>query len=212
MRPELPGNAAVGGTLTCEEGAYGGVPAPTLSVQWLREGEAIEGATSPVYTVQPADAGHQLQCKVTAVNIMGSLWVKTFGIPIPVPAPATVPTSPPSPSGGVLPTITVVPVLSIASNVVTSHHRTTIRLKCAGGPCKGTLQLLLRVTSHHHATTLVLATGSFSLKAGASSSVVMNLTAAGRSRLAHDARRAVATKLKVSLHGGATTTHAVSAT
>ena len=79
-----------------------------------------------------------------------------------------------------------------------------------GGPCKGTLQLQLRVTSHHRVTTLVLATGSFSLEAGASSSVVMHLTAAGRSHLAHDARRAVATKLKVSLHGGATTTHAVS--
>ena len=212
VSPRVTGNAAVGGALTCEEGAYGGVPAPTLSVEWLREGEPIGGATSPVYTVQPADAGHQLQCKVTAVNLMGSLWVKTAGIPIPVPPPATVPTSPPSPSGGVLPTITVVPVVTIASNVVSAHHRTTVRLKCAGGPCKGTLQLLLRVTSHHHATTLVLATGSFSLKAGASSSVVMKLTATGRSQLAHDARRAVATKLKVSLHGGATTTHAVSAT
>ena len=87
VSPRVTGNAAVGGTLTCEEGEYGGVPAPTLSVQWLREGEPIEGATSPVYAVQPADAGHQLQCKVTAVNIMGSLWVKTVGIPIPVLAP-----------------------------------------------------------------------------------------------------------------------------
>ena len=211
VSPRVTGAASVGGTLNCEEGSYGGVPTPTLSVEWLREGEPIQGATSPTYTVQPADAGHQLQCKVTAVNVMGSLWVKTFGVPIPVPTPSTPPTSPPAPGGGVLPTITVVPVVAVASNVVTSHHRTTIRLKCSGGPCKGTLQLLLRVTSHHRASTLVLATGSFSLKAGTSSSVVLQLTAAGRSHLAHDAHRAVAAKLKVSLHGGETTTRAVSA-
>ena len=215
VSPRVIGTAAVGGTLTCEEGAYGGVPAPTLSVQWLREGEPIEGATSPSYTVQQADAGQQLQCKVTASNLMGSLWVKTFGVPIPVPVPATTsqtaPTSPSSPSGGVLPSITVVPVVTAASNVITAHNRTTVRQKCSGGPCKGTLELLLRVVSHHHASTLVLGTGSFSLQAGASSTVVVHLNAAGRSRLAHDAHRAVAAKLKVSLHGGATTTHSVSA-
>ena len=216
VSPRVAGTPAVGGTLSCEEGTYGGVPEPTLSVQWLREGEPIGGAISPIYTVQSADAGHQLQCKVTASNIMGLLWVTTAGIPIPVPTPSTPPTPPTSPTSppapGVLPTITVVPVVTAASNVITSHHRTTVRLKCSGGPCKGTLELQLRVTSHHRATTLVLATGSFSRQAGASSSVVLHLTAAGRSHLAHDAHRAVAAKLKVSLHGGATTTHAVSAT
>jgi Na+/H+-translocating membrane pyrophosphatase len=74
------------------------------------------------------------------------------------------------------------------------------------------VQLLLRVVSHHHARTIVLATGSYSLQAGASSRVSMHLTSAGRSRLAHAAHRAVAAKLKVVLHGGATTTHAVSTT
>ncbi len=91
-------------------------------------------------------------------------------------------------------------------------RRTTVRLNCSGGPCKATLQLLLRVVSHHHVTTLVLAEGSFSLQAGTGSSVVMHLTAAGRSHLAANAHRAVAAKLKVSLNGGTTTMHAVSAT
>jgi hypothetical protein len=214
--PRVTGNATVGGILTCEEGSYSGVPAPTLSVEWLREGEAVAGATSATYTVQTADAGHQLQCKVTATNLMGWLWVTTAGIPIPVPPTATPfttpPVTPPSPTGGVLPNITVVPLVTAASRVLTSHRRTTVRLKCSGGPCKGTLQLLLRVVSHHHVTTLVLARGSFSLQAGAGSSVVMHLTAAGNSHLAGDAHRAVAAKLKVSLDGGATTMHAVSAT
>jgi hypothetical protein len=70
----------------------------------------------------------------------------------------------------------------------------------------------LRVVSHHHVTTLVLAEGSFSLRAGTGSSVVMHLTAAGRSHLAGNAHRAVAAKLKVRLNGGTTTMHAVSAT
>jgi len=219
VAPRVTGNPTVGGVLTCEEGAYSGVPAPTLSVQWLRDGEAINGATSPAYTVQAADAGHQLQCKVTATNLMGWLWVTTAGIRIPVPTPSTPPVTPPSSSGtppsssgGVLSATSVVPLVTAASHLVTSHHRTTVRLACAGGPCKGTMQLLLRVVAHHHATTLVLATGSFSLRAGASASVVMQLTAAGRSHLARDAHRAVAAKLKVSLHGGATTTHAVAVT
>jgi hypothetical protein len=213
VAPRVTGVGAVGATLTCEEGTYSGVPEPTLSVQWLREGEPIAGATSSTYTVQPADAGHQLQCKVTATNFVGWLWVKTGGIPIPEAGPLPTPPAPaPAPAVAVLPSITVVPVVTAASHVITSHHRTTVRLKCSGGPCKGTVQLLLRVVSHGHATTLVLASGSFSLQAGASSSVVMQLTAAGRSHLAHDAHRAVAAKLKVSLHGAATTTHAVSAT
>ena len=212
VAPRVTGNATVGGTLTCEEGSYSGVPAPTLSVEWLREGEAVAGATSATYTVQTADAGHQLQCKVTATNVMGWLWVKTAGIPIPVPPPATPPATPPSPAGGVLPSITVVPLVTAASRVLTSHHRTTVRLNCSGGPCKGTLQLLLRVVSNHHVTTLVLAEGSFSLRAGTGSSVVMHLTAAGRSHLAGNPHRAVAAKLKVSLNGGTTRMHAVSAT
>jgi hypothetical protein len=216
VAPRVTGNATVGGILTCEEGSYSGVPAPTLSVEWLREGEAVAGATSATYTVQTADAGHQLQCKVTATNVMGWLWVKTAGIPIPVPPPATPPpatppATPSSPTGGVLPSITVVPLVTAASRVLTSHHRTTVRLNCSGGPCKGTLHLLLRVVSHHHVTTLVLAEGSFSLQAGTGSSVVMHLTAAGRSHLAGNAHRAVAAKLKVSLNGGTTTMHAVSA-
>lgn len=212
VTPRVTGDPTVGGVLTCEEGTYGGVPAPTLSVEWLREGEAIGGATSATYTVQAADAGHQLQCKVTASNIMGSLWVKTAGIPIPVPTPSTPPVTQPATSGGVLSNIAIVPLITAASHVVTSRHRTTVWLTCSGSVCHGTLQLLLRVVSHHHATSLVLATGSFSLQAGASSSIVMQLTAAGRSHLAHDAHRAVAARLKVSLHSGATTTHAVSVT
>lgn len=216
VAPRVTGNATVGGTLTCEEGSYSGVPTPTLSVEWLREGEAVAGATSATYTVQAADAGHQLQCKVTATNLIGWLWVKTAGIRIPVPPPVTPSTTPsptpPSPTGGVLPSITVVPRVTAASRVLTSHHRTTVRLDCSGGPCKGTLQLLLRIVSHHHVKTLVLAEGSFSLQAGTRSGVVMHLTAAGRSHLAGNAHGALAAKLKVRLSGGTTTMHAVSAT
>lgn len=208
VAPHVTGSATVGGVLTCEEGAYSAVPAPTLTVQWLRNGEAIAGATSATYTVQAADAGHQLQCKVTATNVVGWLWVTTAGVPIPVPPAPT----PPAPVGEVLSSVTVVPLVTAASHVTTPHHHASVRLKCSAGPCKGTLQLLVRVVSHHHARTVVLATGSFSLQAGASSSVTMHLTPAGRLRLAHDSSRAVAAKLKVSLQGGTTSTHAVSVT
>lgn len=209
LAPQVTGSATVGGTLTCEPGAYGGVPTPTITLQWLRDGVAIAGATSSTYTAQAADLGHQLQCKVTATNIVGWLWVTTAGIRI---AEAAAP--PPPPAIDVLPEkVTVLPVIAVASRVTTaSQHLAEVRLKCSGGPCKGTLQLLLRVRSRHHTRTIVLATGSFSLRAGTGSTVAMHLTSAGRSRLAHGAHRGVAAKLKVSLDGGATTTHAVSAT
>ncbi len=213
IAPRVTGNATVGGTLDCEEGTYSGVPAPTLAVEWLRDGVAITGATSPVYVVQAADAGHQLQCKVTATNVIGYVWVKTAGVLISAPAPiaAAQSATPSAPAGGVLSSVAVVPVLTAASRIVGSRHRTTVRLKCSGGPCHGTVQLLLRVVSHRHVRMLLLATGSFSLQAGTSSDVILHLTAAGRSHLAHDAHRPVAARLKLSLSGGASTTHAVTA-
>ncbi|MGO9488260.1 MAG: carboxypeptidase regulatory-like domain-containing protein [Solirubrobacteraceae bacterium] len=219
VAPTVTGTPSVGGVLTCQEGEYSATPAPSISVQWLRDGVEIAGATASTYTVQAADAGHQLQCKVTATNVAGWLWVTTAGILIPNPTPGgPITETPPSTgtstspaTGSVLPFITVLPVVTAASHVVTSRHLGAVRLQCKGGACKGSLELTLRVVIHHHAETIVLATGSFSMQAGTSANVLMHLTSAGRSRLAHAARHPVAAKLKVSLHGGATTTRSVTA-
>jgi hypothetical protein len=60
---------AVGDELSCSEGTWSASPA--LAYQWLRNGEAIGGATSSTYTTAAADEGKLLQCRLTATK--GSL-------------------------------------------------------------------------------------------------------------------------------------------
>lgn len=74
-QPTLSGVAAVGRQLTCELGTWSGAPA--LEVAWLRNGTAIEGATTAQYTLATADGGQQLACRVTATNTIGSTVART---------------------------------------------------------------------------------------------------------------------------------------
>jgi hypothetical protein len=69
--PSASGTPAVGKTLTCANGAWVGGPTPMLTVQWLRGGAPIPGATGGSYQVQGADAGEDLACEVTATNSAG---------------------------------------------------------------------------------------------------------------------------------------------
>jgi hypothetical protein len=69
------GTIAVGTPQTCETGCSAGEwsGSPTLSYQWLRNGEAITGATSSSYTPVEADKGTAVQLQVTATNAGGSV-------------------------------------------------------------------------------------------------------------------------------------------
>jgi len=62
-QPKIVGKAKVGNTLTVKTGAT--KPASTLTIQWLRRGRPIVGATAATYTVTAADAGRYLRVKVT---------------------------------------------------------------------------------------------------------------------------------------------------
>lgn len=67
--PAVVGNPAVGQVLSVSAPTWSGttatVPAPTNSYQWLRDGQAIAGATAATYTVTEADAGRALSVRVT---------------------------------------------------------------------------------------------------------------------------------------------------
>lgn len=63
--PVVSGKAIVGRTLTATGGTWS-VPSPTLSYQWMRDGEPIEGATDARYHVTVDDAGAVLSVVVTA--------------------------------------------------------------------------------------------------------------------------------------------------
>jgi hypothetical protein len=65
------GPALLGKTLSCSNGTWTGIPAPTFTYRWLRDGVAIGGEESSVYVVTAADEGHSIFCEVTATNTAG---------------------------------------------------------------------------------------------------------------------------------------------
>jgi hypothetical protein len=65
--PTLAGSGVVGSTLTTSNGTWNGSP-DTFTYQWRSGGGDVAGATTPSYTVSPADVGKLIQCYVTATN------------------------------------------------------------------------------------------------------------------------------------------------
>jgi hypothetical protein len=75
--PTITGTAAVGETLTAQNGTWDNSPT-SFEYRWLRCNAAgdscvgIPGATEKTYKVVGADVGHRLRVRVTAVNADGS--------------------------------------------------------------------------------------------------------------------------------------------
>ncbi|MGA2320593.1 MAG: hypothetical protein ABSG95_07600 [Solirubrobacteraceae bacterium] len=105
--PRISGTPAAGQTLTCNEGAWTGVPAPTIAYLWVRDqgtpGEvAIGGATFSTYLVGSEDRGHSLSCDVTATNSEGHASQSSEPVVVPAGEPGGSPpqsTEAPSVSG-----------------------------------------------------------------------------------------------------------------
>ncbi len=225
--PTISGTIAVGSALSCSPGEWEGAPPLSFAYNWVRtvNGVAtlIEGATTPTYTIQSADVGSFVACRVTVTNSYTTgtgPWAQSIGYR--VPAPVTGPTQGGAAqaaqaggpaAGGVLSTTIVLPAVSVARRVHASRRSATVRLSCKAGACHGTLTLLLQVVTRHghhtHTSAVVLATGSFSIAAGKSATATLRLTSAGRSRLANAKRHVVKALLKVALHGRAPSTYAV---
>jgi hypothetical protein len=66
--PSVTGTAASAAILICAPGSWSGDTPQTDSYQWERDGTAIGGATNATYSPQTGDAGHGLDCAVTASN------------------------------------------------------------------------------------------------------------------------------------------------
>lgn len=207
--PAISGTIAVGSTVSCSQGAWTGTAPIAYGYEWLRDLVPIPGATGTSYTIQAADAGHFLACKVTAANRAGSSWARSAGFLVPEPPAPPAPPAPPSGGGEVLHAKAVVPALTLLGRLDVVAAKATARLRCAAGTCHGTLQLLgrvtRRVTVHGHTVTrhvtIVLGSGSFSLAAGATGKATIRLTAAGRRVLSGAARHPRAEQLRVVLAG-----------
>jgi hypothetical protein len=70
--PSIVGTATTGSTLTCTTGTWTGVPSPTYSYRWQRNGANITGAIAAAYVLQVADEGQTIRCVVTAANSQGT--------------------------------------------------------------------------------------------------------------------------------------------
>ena len=79
----MSGIPVVGQRLTCMRGTWKGAPAPSLTVQWLRNGTNIASATASSYTVAPEDLGASLACRVAASNREGRAEATSGSVEIP---------------------------------------------------------------------------------------------------------------------------------
>jgi hypothetical protein len=71
--PSLSGSGLVGGALALATGLWGGSPAPALSVDWLRDGAVIPGASGARYTPGPGDDRTAISARVTGSNLAGTV-------------------------------------------------------------------------------------------------------------------------------------------
>jgi len=71
--PTVSGGTVVGDVLTRTTGTWTGIPTPTLTTQWQRNGTAIAGATAATYTTVVADEGAMIGVAVTAANIVADI-------------------------------------------------------------------------------------------------------------------------------------------
>jgi hypothetical protein len=85
--PAISGGARVGQTLTCSPGDSAGDGPLSNGFQWQRSGRAISGATGPGYRVVLADAGQQLNCKVSTTNPYGAVVATSSAVSVGYPAP-----------------------------------------------------------------------------------------------------------------------------
>lgn len=70
----IDGDTIIGATLSVSDNGQPSGTAPiTITYQWNLNGTPIGGATADTYEVQPADAGGNITCTVTATNACGSV-------------------------------------------------------------------------------------------------------------------------------------------
>ena len=97
--PEVIGNVRVGEALTCLSGGWAGTPKPEFSYEWVREGASI--ASGYGYTITAADAGHDLDCLVTAKNNQGEATADSAEVYVPgTPPDVGIPTIEGTPEPG----------------------------------------------------------------------------------------------------------------
>jgi hypothetical protein len=92
--PYLTGSGRIGVALTADPGLWSGAPAPSLALNWQRDGTDIPGATGTGYVPGPADDLRAIRCHVTATNAAGTASAVTATVTATHAAPARTGTLP----------------------------------------------------------------------------------------------------------------------
>jgi len=97
----IAGSAEQGEILTVSNGLADTDGLGTISYQWLRDGEVINGATDTTYTLTQADVGSKISVRASYTDLQGtkeviaSSPISVKSEPAPAPTPEPVPTPPP---------------------------------------------------------------------------------------------------------------------
>jgi hypothetical protein len=208
VAPVLSGTPAVGYPLTCATGTWTGLESPTYTYAWLRDGTPIAGASASLYVAQAADQGQVLLCEVTATNKIGSATAVSNTLTVPSPAAVGITPIAISPAP-----VAIVPVITLStSKLVVSGNAAKVPIACAKANCAGSIELTEQVPTKakkgkkttSKKQTVVLAKGSYSLAAGKSATIIVRLTAAGKSALVAAKKHLLSAKLLVTVAGGTT--------
>lgn len=215
VAPIVSGTAKVGLALTCSQGTWT-TPAPTsYSYKWLRDGVAIGGAESSVYTVTAANEGHRISCEVTATDSVGSKSaVSANSVSIreearerreveEAAAAKKRQEEAAAKNKQEEAKIAVAASVSLTGSVlsVQSGGKASVELTCTGtAPCTGKLTLTVTSKGKHGKKVKTIGTAAFSIPADKTRVVTIELTAAGRALLeaGHGKLRASLTIVKSS--------------
>jgi hypothetical protein len=171
--PALTGTPVVGQTLSCSQGSWSHEPT-YLTYQWTRKGTIIVGQTGTTYKLQTADLGSSIACSVTAGNGAGAS--TATGLPIAIPKP----------------------IVAAGGSASVKGNAAMLKLTCTGGgPCSGTLKLVVRTRQGKRTTNVTVGTARYSIARTKSATIRVGLTAKGRSLLGKAGKRG----LKVTLSG-----------
>jgi hypothetical protein len=191
--PSIGGTPAVGQTLTCFSGVSG--TSARLTYAWLRDLVPIAGQEASRYTVRGQDAGHHLQCRVTASNPGGDATATSAFVTIPfggvpVAAGETTIGRPQLRRGGLVVPVSCSPRALLGCNVSlrltlveTLSGRRVVAISARAPSPRGPHASRLR------RVTVTLAAAHVGLARGARRSVTLAFT--------HSARRLLATRRRV---------------
>jgi hypothetical protein len=200
--PSISGTDQLGQALSCSQGSWLGIPSPSFSYQWLRDGSKIATATSSSYVLQSVDEGHTLTCEVTASNSVGQRSASA-GFTV----PASIPTTGGFTAGGSTTTMATISSAQVSSLLASQLTASATGLRIAPLSKRGAFTVTFRaleagvaviawyeiqprakLARETKSKSVLIASGRVTFFAAGSKPLKIKLTTEGRRLLRHTSR------------------------